>query len=208
MGRLGTSDADRERLVGLLKEALAEELLTKDEFIERVGKGLTARTRGEVDRVRADIVIVAYTTRAWTKIRTPEGKPAFRNWAEFCKLGVGVTEDFPIRGAARRSVVQALRSLWEPAEITDIASATGYVGRTIARDVVKLGLANPNRSNAQKQPGKGLEIAEEKAAAEKVNAALTGISMAELAAYVRAEVPPAEFANLLGGEYVTAMLSK
>lgn len=199
-------DADRKRLTRVLTAAFAEGTLTNDQFVELVG---TPRIRSEADMRRADIVIAAYTTEIWTKIRTPEGRPAYRNWAEFCEAGVGVTEDFPLRSDARMSVVQALRSLWEPAGIAEIVSATGCSVRTINREILKLGLANPNRRNGQKRRGigKALEGAEGNAV-EKVSTALAEVSMTELAAYVRAAVPPAEFANLLGREYVAAMLHK
>lgn len=47
-GWLRASDADRERVVDLLKAAFAEGLLTKDEFGERVGRALTARTHADL----------------------------------------------------------------------------------------------------------------------------------------------------------------
>jgi hypothetical protein len=206
VGRLGTLDADRKRLTRVLNAAFAEGTLTNDQFVELVG---TPRIRSEADMRRANVVIAAYTTGIWTKIRTPEGRPAYRNWAEFCEVAVGVTEDFPLRGDARLSVVQALRNWWEPAEITEIASATGCSVRTIKRDVLKLNLVNPNRSDAQKRLGKGktLEGAAD-TAVEKVSTALAEVSMTELAAYIRTAVPPTDFAGLLGGEYVAAMLHK
>ena len=210
-GRLGASGADRERIAGLLEAAFTEGLLTKDEFVKLVNSALTARTRGEKDMVRADIVIAAYRTGAWARIRTPEGRPEYRNWAEFCKLAVGVTQDFPIRGDARKSVVAALRNMREPAELTEIASATGYALRTIKYDARELRLVNENRSNAQSRPRDGSEGAVAKAAAEgaeKVNAAMAKVNMADVAAYIRAKVPPAELANLLGAEYVAAMPSR
>jgi hypothetical protein len=47
-----------------------------------------------------------------------------------------------------------------------------------------------------------------KAAAEEANSALSEVSTEELAAYIRSEIPPTEFASLLGEEYVAAMLGK
>lgn len=47
-GWLRASDADRERVVDLLKAAYAEGLLTRDELAERVGRALTARTHADL----------------------------------------------------------------------------------------------------------------------------------------------------------------
>jgi hypothetical protein len=47
-----------------------------------------------------------------------------------------------------------------------------------------------------------------KAAAEEANSALSEVSTEELVAYIRSEIPPTEFASLLGEEYVAAMLGK
>jgi hypothetical protein len=207
-GRQGVSDGDRERLTSVLKVMSAEGLLTNDEFMERVSRAVTARTQGEIDMVRANIVIASYRTAAWARIRTPEGRPAFRDWAEFCRLGVGVTQDFPIRGAARKFVVKALRSMWEPAQVPHIAAATGYDVRTIQRDVLELGLANENRSNAARRARGGLEDTAVKAATAQTIAALDKANLADVAAYIRTKIPPAELAGLLGDEYVVAMRSK
>jgi len=50
------SDADRDAVIELLKERTADGTLTLDEFAERVGCALAARTRGELDGVRTDLV--------------------------------------------------------------------------------------------------------------------------------------------------------
>jgi class 3 adenylate cyclase len=52
---LRVSDADRDAVIELLKERTADGTLTLDEFAERVDGALTARTRGALDAVRADL---------------------------------------------------------------------------------------------------------------------------------------------------------
>ena len=60
------SDADRDRVVELLKERAADGTLTLDEFADRVGRALTARTRDDLDDLVADLrasAAVAVTRR-------------------------------------------------------------------------------------------------------------------------------------------------
>lgn len=52
------SDSDRDRVVGLLRDHCAVGRLTLDEFSERTGSALAARTRGELDAVLADLPAV------------------------------------------------------------------------------------------------------------------------------------------------------
>ena len=49
------ADADRDRTVTQLREHVVEGRLTLDEFSERVGRALGARTRGDLDAVMADL---------------------------------------------------------------------------------------------------------------------------------------------------------
>ncbi len=49
------ADADRDRTVTALREHVVEGRLTLDEFSERVGAALGARTRGDLDAVMADL---------------------------------------------------------------------------------------------------------------------------------------------------------
>jgi class 3 adenylate cyclase len=67
------ADADRDRTVTQLREHVVEGRLTLDEFSERVGLALEAKTRGELDAVMADL------PRAWTSDqRLPEATTASR----------------------------------------------------------------------------------------------------------------------------------
>jgi hypothetical protein len=50
-----TSDADRERVVWMLREHAAAGRLDTEEFEERTAAALSARTRGELDSVLADL---------------------------------------------------------------------------------------------------------------------------------------------------------
>jgi len=49
------SDAERDRVVGLLRDHCVVGRLTLDEFSERVGAALAARTRGDLDAVLVDL---------------------------------------------------------------------------------------------------------------------------------------------------------
>ncbi len=61
------ADGDRDRTVTQLREHVVEGRLTLDEFSERVGLALEARTRGDLDAVMADL------PQAWTpNQRLPE----------------------------------------------------------------------------------------------------------------------------------------
>ena len=53
--RIRASDADRDRVAGLLQEHLAAGRLTDEEFDERVDAALHARTLGELDELLADL---------------------------------------------------------------------------------------------------------------------------------------------------------
>jgi class 3 adenylate cyclase len=53
------ADADRDRTVTLLREHVVEGRLTLDEFSERMGTALEAKTRGELDAVMADLPITS-----------------------------------------------------------------------------------------------------------------------------------------------------
>lgn len=54
-GGYRVGDADRNRTADLLKEAHAAGYLTLEEVDERLGTALAARTRGELDRLVADL---------------------------------------------------------------------------------------------------------------------------------------------------------
>ena len=53
------ADADRDRIVTALREHVVEGRLTLDEFSERVGLALEAKTRGDLDHVMVDLPVPA-----------------------------------------------------------------------------------------------------------------------------------------------------
>jgi class 3 adenylate cyclase len=69
------ADADRERTVTLLGEHVAEGRLTLDEFSERMGVALQAKTRGELDDVMADLPARAEQRDSAPTTPTAEGAP-------------------------------------------------------------------------------------------------------------------------------------
>ncbi len=55
MARLRVSDADRDRAAAELGEHFQAGRLTQEEFDERVGKAINARTQGDLDELLADL---------------------------------------------------------------------------------------------------------------------------------------------------------
>jgi hypothetical protein len=53
--RIRASDADRDRVVSLLREHHAEGRLTAEEFHQRLDRALDAKTLGELDELLADL---------------------------------------------------------------------------------------------------------------------------------------------------------
>ena len=78
-GGYRVGDADRNRTADLLKEAHAAGYLTLEEVDERLGTALAARTRGELDRLVADLPPEwrASQQPAPPTARTPRQRPAF-----------------------------------------------------------------------------------------------------------------------------------
>jgi uncharacterized protein DUF1707 len=68
-------DAERNRAADLLKEAHAAGYLTLEEVDERLGAALAARTRGELDRLVADLPPEWRATQQGT--RRPARRPGF-----------------------------------------------------------------------------------------------------------------------------------
>jgi hypothetical protein len=78
-GGYRVGDADRNRTADLLKEAHAAGYLTLEETDERLGTALAARTRGELDRLVADLPPEwrASQQPAPPAARAPRQRPAF-----------------------------------------------------------------------------------------------------------------------------------
>jgi hypothetical protein len=75
-GRLRASHADREHVLGVLKAAFVQGLLTKDEFDTRVGQTLASRTYAELDAVTADIPAGLIGAQPRRKPAQPRREPA------------------------------------------------------------------------------------------------------------------------------------
>jgi hypothetical protein len=56
LSQVRASDADRDRVVEVLRVAVGDGRLTADEFEERLGSALTSRTLGELAALTADLV--------------------------------------------------------------------------------------------------------------------------------------------------------
>jgi hypothetical protein len=56
-GIVRAADADRDRVVEFLNTAYGEGRLSKDEYDDRVGAALTARTYGDLDQLTADLPV-------------------------------------------------------------------------------------------------------------------------------------------------------
>jgi class 3 adenylate cyclase len=65
------ADADRDRTVTLLREHVVEGRLTLDEFSQRMGAALEAKTRGELDAVMADLPMTSGVPTASPTTATP-----------------------------------------------------------------------------------------------------------------------------------------
>ena len=59
---LRASDTDRERVVAMLSDALADGRLTQDEHSERIRAALSAKTLGVLARLTADLTAHTITT--------------------------------------------------------------------------------------------------------------------------------------------------
>ena len=68
------SDADRDRFADLLREQTAQGRLSLEEFSERVGAVYAATTRGELDRLVADLPVALPSSREPTAIQ-PQAPP-------------------------------------------------------------------------------------------------------------------------------------
>jgi len=69
-GHIRASDADREQVIDVLKDAFVRGRLTKDELTARTGRALVSRTYAELTAITADILV---TIPAWlTESRPPK----------------------------------------------------------------------------------------------------------------------------------------
>jgi hypothetical protein len=78
--RLRASHTERERTVDALKAAYVQDRLTKDEFDERLGQALAARTYAELATLTADIPV-------GPAVAPPPGRPARRRAGNAARWG-------------------------------------------------------------------------------------------------------------------------
>jgi hypothetical protein len=102
------SDSERDHVVTLLRDHLALGRLTLDEFSERTGSALAARTRGDLDAVLADLPV------------TPETLPQVA------------------RRRARRWIVAVMgqsesKGRWRPGEHTSVVAVMGECNMDLRR---------------------------------------------------------------------------
>jgi hypothetical protein len=78
-GHIRASDADREQVIEVLKDAFVRGRLTKDELSVRAGLALVARTYAELSAITADILVAIPAglteARPTTLGRVPARKP-------------------------------------------------------------------------------------------------------------------------------------
>ena len=77
-GHIRASDADREQVIDVLKDAFVQGRLTRDELSARAGKALVSRTYAELTAVTADILV---TIPAWLT----EARPSRPDRVPACK---------------------------------------------------------------------------------------------------------------------------
>jgi hypothetical protein len=76
-GGYRVGDADRNRTADLLREAHVAGYLTLEELDERLGTALAARTRGELDRLTADLPPEWRAGQERDRRPPPRQRPAF-----------------------------------------------------------------------------------------------------------------------------------
>ena len=86
-GVMRASDADRERVIGVLKVAFVQGRLTKDELDLRIGQAFTARTYAELAVVTADIPAGPIVAQPLPRPARAQGWPPLNSSA---KTAVGV----------------------------------------------------------------------------------------------------------------------
>lgn len=170
----------------------------------------------KIGMARANLVIVAHESGKWAELVNDAAKPAFADWAAFCKHGLGITRETPISGSARKHLVRALRDRTDNlrAEIKDIAAGAGATDRTIARDIAELGIADAEKSaagtEAQRLAGNLGDGSNLTATGDlpKLITSDKGVKSVDLAAvvtYLTTQVDPAELAGLFGREFVAKL---
>jgi hypothetical protein len=74
-GHIRASDADREQVVEVLKDAFVRGRLTKDELSVRAGRALVSRTYAELSAITADILVTVPARRTGAGPPKPDQVP-------------------------------------------------------------------------------------------------------------------------------------
>ncbi|MGV4923549.1 DUF1707 domain-containing protein [Streptomyces sp. BHT-5-2] len=100
--QLRASDADRERVTEILRDALAEGRLDMAEFDERFDAAYKARTYGELERLTADLPAAAAPPLSLRKEPLPDGavdwSARIREGAQGSTTGIAVMGGFERKG--------------------------------------------------------------------------------------------------------------
>jgi hypothetical protein len=78
-GQMRASAADKEQVIGVLKDAFVEGRLTQDEQAERAGQAMTARTYAELARLTEDLPVLP-PGHPFPRLSPPAALPP-RRWA-------------------------------------------------------------------------------------------------------------------------------
>ena len=147
---LRASDAEREQVVGQLRERFAEGRLTQDSFVHRIDAALRARERPELDELLADM-------------------PARRRLAGFLPdLLAGVAARWQAaarRAAARRATARRPDTRWPPAQWPALLLPAGReilftIGRDTDCDLVLADLTVSRRHARLERDGAGWLLAD------------------------------------------------
>jgi hypothetical protein len=87
-GHIRASDADREQVIDVLKDAFVRGRLTKDELTARAGRALVSRTYAELTAITADILV---TIPAWLTEARPSKPDRALAWKPVNKRAVAWT---------------------------------------------------------------------------------------------------------------------
>lgn len=130
---LRASDADRERVVGLLRDAHGDGRLTADEHAERVERAYAARTLGELTAVTADL------TPADQQPIQVEGRPLLALFGTVRRGGRWVVPvRFPVSALFGTVEVDLREALWQRRHVVVQAAMLGGRLRLVVPEGVRV----------------------------------------------------------------------
>jgi hypothetical protein len=137
---LRASDADRERVAGILRDALAEGRLAMDEFEERLEEAYRAKTYGQLEPLTRDLPAVAPRAAA------PAARPA-SGWSgriggeATSRTGIAIMSGFQRKGAWTVPRRFTMFSFWGGGEL-DLREADFEAAEVEIRCISIMGGAN------------------------------------------------------------------